>query len=68
MWLNGPTQWEDHKIGRKHKKHTSMTPKSALPPPLGITIGISTSGPSDHCFSGFHRWDVTRILEGALQW
>ena len=21
MWLNGPTQWEDHKIGKKHKKH-----------------------------------------------
>ena len=20
MWLNGPTQWEDHKIGTKHKK------------------------------------------------
>ena len=19
MWLNGPTQWEDHKIGKKHK-------------------------------------------------
>ena len=21
MWLNGPTQWEDHKIGKKHKNH-----------------------------------------------
>ena len=21
MWLNGPTQWEDHRIGRKHKKN-----------------------------------------------
>ena len=21
MWLNGPTQWEDHKIGKKHKIH-----------------------------------------------
>ena len=21
MWLNGPTQWEDHKIGKKHKKN-----------------------------------------------
>ena len=21
MWLNGPTQWEDHKISRKHKKN-----------------------------------------------
>ena len=22
MWLNGSTQWEDHKIGNKHKKNT----------------------------------------------
>jgi hypothetical protein len=21
MWLNGPAQWEDHKIGKKHKKN-----------------------------------------------
>jgi len=21
MWLNGPTQWEDHRIGKKHKKN-----------------------------------------------
>ena len=21
MWLNGLTQWEDHKIGRKHRKN-----------------------------------------------
>ena len=20
MWLNGPVQWDDHKIGQKHKK------------------------------------------------
>ena len=20
MWLNGPTQWEDHKRGKKHRK------------------------------------------------
>ena len=23
MWLNGPTQWEDHKIGKKHKKNVA---------------------------------------------
>ena len=23
MWLNGPTQWEDHRIGKKHKKNVS---------------------------------------------
>ena len=22
MWLSGPTQWEDHKIGKKHRKNT----------------------------------------------
>ena len=21
MWLNGPEQWEDHRIGKKHRKH-----------------------------------------------
>ena len=21
MWLNGPDQWEDHKIGKKHRKN-----------------------------------------------
>ena len=20
FWLNGPTEWEDHKIGKKHKR------------------------------------------------
>ena len=20
MWLNGPSQWEDHKFGKKHRK------------------------------------------------
>ena len=29
MWLNGPTQWEDHKIGKKHKKHV----RQRGPPP-----------------------------------
>ena len=22
MWTNGPTQWEEHRIGKKHKKNT----------------------------------------------
>ena len=26
MWLNGPLQWEDHKIGKKHKKNSKKTP------------------------------------------
>ena len=25
MWLNGPTQWEDHKVGKKHKKNMKKT-------------------------------------------
>ena len=26
MWLNGQLQWEDHKIGKKHKKNSKKTP------------------------------------------
>ena len=31
MWLNGAPQWEDHKIGKYHKKHyptKTRTPKA----------------------------------------
>ena len=31
MWLSGATQWEDHKIGKKHKKNDptkTRTPKA----------------------------------------
>ena len=24
MWLNGPTQWEDHKLGRKHRRNDAI--------------------------------------------
>ena len=27
MSLNGPTQWEDHKIGKKHKKNLKPKPE-----------------------------------------
>ena len=27
MCLNGPTQWEDHKIGKKHRKHLKAKPE-----------------------------------------
>ena len=30
QWLNGPTQMEDHRIGKKHKKHT-IRPTAADP-------------------------------------
>ena len=31
MWLNGPTQWEDHKIGKKHKKNIARRKKIGGP-------------------------------------
>ena len=31
MWLNGPTQWEDHKIGKKHKKNVKKGGPSKTP-------------------------------------
>ena len=46
MWLNGPTQWEDHKIGKKHKKHIQGAgPASATPKPKdkGIEIPKATA-------------------------
>ena len=27
MWLNGPTQWADHKLGKKHKKNVRRASK-----------------------------------------
>ena len=53
MWLNGPTQWEDHKFGRRHKSNlqrklqagsgdaprsTKLVPKKR-PPPTPISGG-----------------------------
>ena len=47
MWLNGPTQWEDHKIGKKHKKKNSKGAGSAnatpTPKDKGIDIPIPTA-------------------------
>jgi hypothetical protein len=41
MWLNGPTQWEDHKIGKKHKKNIQGAgPASATPKPKDKGIEI----------------------------
>ena len=31
MWLNGPTQWEDHKIGKKHKKNVGRAKQKGGP-------------------------------------
>ena len=49
MWLNGPTQWEDHKIGKKHKKHaeggspsagisTPQTGRIKIPPNTALVL------------------------------
>ena len=38
MWLNGPTQWEDHKIGKEHKKHSKPKPAPKLIIPSGTVI------------------------------
>ena len=46
MWLNGPTQWEDHKIGKKHKKNIrGAGPANATPKPKdkGIEIPALTA-------------------------
>ena len=35
MWLNGPTQWADHEIGKKHRKavtRTGLSGKTEVPP------------------------------------
>ena len=31
MWLNGPTQWEDHKIGKIHKKNVGRAKQKGGP-------------------------------------
>ena len=36
MWLNSPTQWEDHIIGIKHKKNIGG-PRSSRPTTTGWT-------------------------------
>ena len=54
MWLNGPTQWEDHRIGKKHRKNlkrqegTSTTAPSSAPPskPQSVKKEPMDSAPS----------------------
>ena len=43
MWLNGPTQWEDHKIGKKHKKYSKGARPTNATPDKGIEIPITTA-------------------------
>ena len=53
MWLNGPTQWTDHLIGKKHRKHTrayrnwqvaQLGAASAAAPLQGRAMGFVTGG------------------------
>ena len=52
MWLNGPTQWEDHKIGKKHKKNVkkggpSKTPASSKAKAKARAKGLSKQPPEE---------------------
>ena len=58
MWLNGPTQFEDHKIGKKHKKNvrkaraiktasTSAAPGPKPKPALAKAAVVSTSSQNE---------------------
>ncbi|CAL1151589.1 unnamed protein product [Cladocopium goreaui] len=50
MWLNGPTQWADHEIGKKHRKavhrqQASNREKGKRPqPPLPGLGGVDVPG------------------------
>ena len=46
MWLNGPTQWEDHRIGKTHLKNTRRDRRgggTAVAPVLSISSNASTT-------------------------
>ena len=70
MWLNGATQWEDHKIGNKHKKHSRRTlgrPLAAkkklevsLHPLLCDSVAAAVSNAS------FLEEDLDLCIHGAL--
>ena len=38
MLLNGPTQWEDHKIGKKHKKNEKKAKKKKAEPEEAVSL------------------------------
>ena len=53
MWLNGPTQWEDHKIGKKHKKNVGRVKKIGGPvananPPSNANPPVSFHSAQDN--------------------
>ena len=48
MWLNGPTQWEDHKIGKKHKKNLARTHPKNKTKAKAKPMAKSPPGPPEH--------------------
>ena len=61
MWLNGPTQWEDHLIGKKHKKNckrqeqgTGMREKQAQSSWPGYDY-VPPSPPPSQQYAGFEH-------------
>lgn len=48
MWLNGPTQWEDHKIGKKHKKNLARTHPKDKTKAKAKPMAKSPPGPPEH--------------------
>ena len=50
MWLNGPTQWEDHLIGKKHRKNWKALAMAGKPGSLDTFTDDSndSSDPEGH--------------------
>ena len=51
VWLSGPTQWEDHKIGKQHrhnvKKGNKATPNSSLKRSVTMPLRTITENPDE---------------------
>ena len=47
MWLNGPSQWYDHKIGRKHKKNIARGKRIGGPVGKGETCAKAKVNQAD---------------------
>ena len=68
MWLNGAPQWEDHKIGKYHKKHyptKTRTPKDknkakSKPKHIGCFSQLRK------LFKGAHLYMRIRFMQRAI--
>ena len=49
MWLNGPTQWEDHKIGKNTRKTCGVRARSRPSEPRRPSKGLTKSSCSLRC-------------------